>query len=101
MVTGIGQNAGQVLPEKASLSQNYPNPFNPSTNIGYHISKESFVSLRVYDLLGREVAVLVNEVRRPGEYIVKLDARKLSSGVYFYTLRAGSFVQSKKMLLLR
>ena len=85
-----------------SLFQNYPNPFNPSTKIKFVIPawKSSFVSLRVYDVLGREVATLVNE-EKMREYEVEFDASQLSSGVYIYKLQAGSYTSFKKMILLR
>ncbi len=101
------------------LEQNYPNPFNPSTKIKFTIptppvsspvlkgrTKEGFVTLKVYDVLGNEITTLVNEELSPGEYEVTFDShsgevRNLTSGIYFYTLRAGSFVQTKKMILLR
>jgi acetyl esterase/lipase len=88
-------------PLKFTLSQNYPNPFNPTTTIKYELPKSSVVRLSVYDILGREVAVLVNESRNAGGYEVKFDASGLSSGVYCYRLQAGNFVQTKKLLLLR
>jgi hypothetical protein len=84
-----------------SLEQNYPNPFNPSTNIQYTISSNQFVKLKVYDLLGREVATLVNEEKSAGSYKVEFDASHLSSGIYFYKLNSGSFTETKKMILLR
>jgi len=92
------------------LEQNYPNPFNPTTNIGFRIADFGFVSLKVYDILGSEIATLVNEELTSGEYEVEFStssgssfrlARNLTSGVYFYTLRAGDFVQTKKMILMR
>ncbi len=89
------------LPAEFSLSQNYPNPFNPSTKIKYSIKEQGNVKLIVYDILGREVATLVNEQKPAGNYEVTFDASRLSSGVYFYRLRAGSFVSTKKMILLR
>ncbi len=84
-----------------SLSQNYPNPFNPATIIHWEIPATGFVTLKVYDLLGREVATLVNEERQAGSYDVNFDGSKLPSGTYFYTLQTGSFVQTNKMLLLK
>ncbi len=90
-----------VIPAKYSLSQNYPNPFNPETVIGYQIPAAGFVSLKVYDVLGREVAVLVNGEKSPGSYKIKFDGRNLSSGVYFYRIQTDKFVQSKKMLLVK
>ena len=77
--------------ERISQCQNYPNPFNPSSEIGYQISEFRHVTLVVYDLLGREVAVLVNEPKSPGSYEVKFDGSNLPSGVYFYRLPAGSY----------
>ena len=83
------------------LSQNFPNPFNPSTSIQYAISSTQFVTLKVYDLLGREVATLVNEEKTTGSYEVEFDGNNLTSGIYFYKLKAGSFVETKKMILLK
>ncbi|MRR08457.1 MAG: T9SS type A sorting domain-containing protein, partial [Deltaproteobacteria bacterium] len=88
-------------PNMFLLSQNYPNPFNPSTNIKYELPKSSDVKLSVYDMLGREVSVLVNERSEAGFHEVMFDASGLSSGVYLYRLTAGGFVQSRKLLLLR
>lgn len=88
-------------PESFELYQNYPNPFNPTTSIQYALSSQQFVTLKVFDVLGNEVATLVNEVKHPGIYEVEYDASKVSSGVYFYQLKAGSFVETKKMILLR
>ena len=82
-----------------SLDQNYPNPFNPSTSIQYAVSSRQFVTLKVYDVLGNEVETLVNEEKSAGEYEIEFDAEGLTSGVYFYQLKAGSFVQTKKMVL--
>ncbi|GAB6283490.1 MAG: hypothetical protein STSR0008_22630 [Ignavibacterium sp.] len=83
------------------LLQNYPNPFNPSTTIKYHISQNSFVVLKVFDVLGNEISTLVNEVKTPGEYDAEFNAINLSSGIYFYQLKAGSFIETKKMILLK
>ncbi|MDZ7766250.1 MAG: T9SS type A sorting domain-containing protein [Melioribacteraceae bacterium] len=83
------------------LTQNYPNPFNPTTSIEYQVSSSEKVSLKVYDILGREIKTLVNEVKSPGSYEVQFDAPQLASGVYFYRLTASDFVQTKKMILLR
>ncbi len=88
-------------PTHFELHQNYPNPFNPTTNIGFRISDFGFVSLKIFDVLGREVATLVNEQKAPGEYDIQFDAGNLSSGVYYYQLRAAGFVATKKMLLIR
>ncbi len=89
------------MPKEFSLSQNYPNPFNPSTNIQYAIDSRQYVSLKVYDILGKEVAILVNEEKLAGNYKITFDASSLPSGIYFYQLQAGSFVQTRKMVLLK
>jgi len=86
---------------RSLLYQNYPNPFNPSTTIKYELPKSSMVRLSVYDILGREVSVLVNERKSAGSYEVKFDAAGLSSGVYIYRLQAGDFVQAKKFVVLK
>jgi hypothetical protein len=83
------------------LEQNYPNPFNPVTNIQYSIPKEGLVSLKVYDVLGREVKSLVNEFKQAGSYIVSFDGSELSSGIYFYRIHSGDFVQVKRMVLIK
>ncbi len=84
-----------------SLSQNYPNPFNPSTSIQYTISNRQFVILKVLDVLGREVATLLNEEKPAGEYEIEFNASELGSGVYFYKIQAGAFVEVKKMVLMK
>ena len=86
-----------------NLSQNYPNPFNPSTRISWQSIQSSGVikTLKVYDVLGNEVATLVNEYRNAGSYEVDFNASSLSSGIYFYRLQAGSFIQTKKMILIK
>jgi len=93
------------LPSSFSLQQNYPNPFNPSTAISFQLPASSFVTLKVFDVLGREVAALVNEVRPAGRYTVSWDVPVLPSGVYFYRLEAKnstqSFVETRKMILLK
>ncbi len=89
------------FPTKFSLSQNYPNPFNPATSIKYEISSPQFVTIKVYDLLGREIATLVNEKKTAGEYKVEFSSANLPGGIYFYQLRAGDFVETKKMVLLK
>jgi hypothetical protein len=91
--------------EDFRLEQNYPNPFNPSTNIRFRISDFEFVSLKIFDVLGNEVAKLVSEEKQPGNYEVEFNSSSIkhppSSGIYFYQLKAGSFVETKKMILLR
>ncbi len=88
-------------PDKYELYQNYPNPFNPVTNIQFTIPKSGLVSLKVYDVLGREVKNIVNEFKQAGSYIVSFDGSELSSGIYFYRLEAGDFVQVKRMVLVK
>lgn len=90
-----------ISPDKYSLGQNYPNPFNPSTKIHYKIAQSEFVNLSVYNVLGKEVAVLVNEIQSPGTYSVVFSADNLPGGVYFYKLETQHFVQTSKMLLLK
>ena len=100
IVTGVAsQNAS--VPAIYSLSQNYPNPFNPSTTIGFMIHVSGFTTLKVYDVLGREVRTLVSEELKAGSYETTFDASGLASGVYLYRLQAGDFVQTKKLTLLR
>jgi len=89
------------LPNQFALSQNYPNPFNPSTQIRYTVPKSINLSLKVYDVLGREVITLVDGKIEPGEHAVGWNALKNPSGVYFYRFSAGNFVQTKKMTLVR
>jgi hypothetical protein len=89
------------MPASYELSQNYPNPFNPTTVISYQLSAVSEVNLKIYDLLGREVAILVDEVKPAGTYSVRWEASHFSSGVYFYRLQAGHFVDTKKLVLIK
>ncbi len=97
----IIQSKQPVIPSDFSLSQNYPNPFNPVTKINFAIQKQGLVTLKVYDMLGREVASLLNETKAAGNYTVEFDASKLSSGIYFYKLQSGSFTSVKKMVLVK
>ena len=83
------------------LLQNYPNPFNPKTTISYSIPKPSFVTLKVYDILGEEIATLVNDYSNSGNYKVYFDGSKLTSGIYFYRIQAGDFIEKKKLILLK
>jgi len=84
-----------------NLFQNFPNPFNPSTTIHYAIKERSSVELVLYDVLGRKVEVLINEEQDAGYYKAKFNAGRLASGIYFYRIQAGSFVETKKMILLK
>lgn len=90
-----------AVPERFELMQNYPNPFNPRTIINYSVSDRQIVSIKVYDVLGNEVAELVNEVKEPGYHTIEFQGDKLSSGVYYYQMRSGEFVTVKKMMLLK
>ncbi len=89
------------LPIQYSLCQSYPNPFNPSTTINFSIPKQEFVTLKIYDILGKEVATLVNEELSPNNYIKTFNASGLSSGIYFYSLKAGNFNETRKMILAK
>ena len=97
---GIEKSEGEI-PQKYSLSQNYPNPFNPVTKISFAIPKYSFVSLMIYDILGREIKNPVNEYVEPGNYTVDFNASEFSSGIYFYKLVAGDFSETKRMVLIK
>jgi hypothetical protein len=103
---GNGSESLQAVPEAFALEQNYPNPFNPTTQIRYALPQESHVSLTVYNMLGEEVAQLVNAVQPEGYYEVRWDGRNnrgvaVSTGVYIYRISAGNFVQTMKMVLLK
>jgi hypothetical protein len=99
LISGIEADKG--VPTSFGLSQNYPNPFNPTTSFEFQVSSLTFVSLKVLDVLGRDVATLVNEERQPGTYSVRWDASGYPSGVYFCRLQAGSVVETKKMVLAK
>ncbi|MBK6915048.1 MAG: T9SS type A sorting domain-containing protein [Ignavibacteriales bacterium] len=86
---------------KYFLSDNYPNPFNPNTSISYSIPENAFVTLKIYDVLGNEVVVLINEQKESGNYQIDFNASELSSGIYYYTLTAGNFTSTKKMILVK
>lgn len=91
----------EIAPSVFSLSQNYPNPFNPSTKISWQSPVSGHQTIKIYDVLGNEVAVLVDEFKQAGSYEVEFNASQLSSGIYFYTLKAGSFIEIKKMILIK
>jgi len=98
---GIADNFSSV-PGHYSLSQNFPNPFNPSATISYSLKKPSWVSLKIYNLLGKEIKTLVNEYQNSNTYSIHIDASDLASGVYYYQLQIGNeFTETKKMVLLR
>ena len=91
----------ETIANSFELKQNYPNPFNPTTTIEYSVGKASNVKISVYNMLGQELAVLVNGKHQAGTHLVKFDAAKYSTGVYFYKIEAGNFVQTRKMLLVK
>ena len=99
LVTSTEENV--FAPLEFALEQNYPNPFNPSTTIKYSVKENVLVSLKLYDVLGNEVATLVNEIKPKGAYTFNFNASSLPSGVYFYKLNAGNFTETKKMILLK
>jgi hypothetical protein len=96
-----GLPANTQVANEFSLIQNYPNPFNPTTTISFSIPSSAFTSLKIYDVLGNEVATLVNEEKPAGNYKVSFNASSLSSGTYFYRIRAGSFIETRKMILMK
>jgi hypothetical protein len=99
--TSIDDNGKSTPPEEFALLQNYPNPFNPNTTIKYRLPEKSSVTLKVFDVIGKEIATLVNEEKSAGSFEVEFNAEILTSGVYFYRLQAGSFVETKKMVLIK
>jgi len=99
-ITGVS-NITNTIPEKYLLSQNYPNPFNPVTKINYSIPKSGLVSIKIFDILGRNVSALVNEFKDAGNYSIDFNAENLSSGIYTYRLESGSYIDSKRMILLK
>lgn len=98
-LVGVGEE--EFLADQFELKQNYPNPFNPSTKIKFVVPYSAFVSLKVYGVIGNEVATLVNELKSAGNYDVEFSADNLPSGIYIYQLVTGGFIQSKKMTLLK
>jgi len=100
IITGIEYQIDGT-PSQFELEQNYPNPFNPSTTIKYSIPTSEFVTLKIFDVLGNEIATLVNENKSAGSYEINFNASNLSSGIYLYTLQAESYTQTKKLILLR
>ncbi len=101
IVTSVGDITHNIIPSSFSLDQNYPNPFNPSTTIAFDIPHQAYVSLKVYNVLGQEVTVLVNELRPAGRYREQWNANNAASGIYFYNIRAGSFNETRKMMLVK
>jgi hypothetical protein len=102
LIPGVDINTdNNLLNDNFYLYQNYPNPFNPNTIISFSIPTKDMVRLKVYDILGRQVAVLANRIFEAGQHEVKFNAGNLSSGVYFYRIESGSFIQTKKLLLMK
>jgi hypothetical protein len=99
--TSVELQQNNLYPDKYVLNQNYPNPFNPSTTIEFSIPNSGLVQLSVYNILGEEVKQLLNEERSAGNHSVQFNSTNLASGIYFYRLQAGSFVVTKKMILLK
>ncbi|MEJ2545462.1 MAG: T9SS type A sorting domain-containing protein, partial [Calditrichaceae bacterium] len=99
-ITGI-KDENETIPDKLILRQNYPNPFNPATTISYSISEPATISLKVYDILGKEIKTLVNGYQMGGKHTIVFDARNFASGVYYYRLQAGSYSHTRKMILVR
>ncbi|MHB9012029.1 MAG: T9SS type A sorting domain-containing protein [Ignavibacteriaceae bacterium] len=100
LVTGINERQNNLF-NSFSLRQNFPNPFNPTTTICYSVPKTSFVTIKVYDVLGKEIETLVNDEKPSGSYKVEFDGSKFTSGIYFYRMQAGSFVETKKLIVLK
>jgi hypothetical protein len=100
LITGVTDQLPGI-PTVYDLVQNFPNPFNPSTSIRFSIPEAGVVTLKIFNLLGEEVATLINEYKNVGNYDVKFDASKLTSGVYVYRINAGNFTTSKKMMLMK
>ncbi|MBS1492213.1 MAG: T9SS type A sorting domain-containing protein, partial [Bacteroidetes bacterium] len=100
LVTGVGTQL-TLTPDKYELAQNYPNPFNPTTKINFSLPKQGFVSLKIFDVTGREVAKLVNEVRPSGVFSVDFNGADFASGVYFYRIEAQDFIDTKRMVLVK
>uniref|UniRef100_A0A7V2ZJ26 T9SS type A sorting domain-containing protein n=1 Tax=Ignavibacterium album TaxID=591197 RepID=A0A7V2ZJ26_9BACT len=101
LITNVDEESYSTIPSQFYLSQNFPNPFNPSTKISWQSPVGSRQILKVYDILGNEVATLVDEFKEAGRYEIEFDARNLSDGIYFYRLQADNFVQTKKMILIK
>lgn len=98
-ITGAENNA--TVPYRYSLEQNYPNPFNPVTRINYSVAEKQLVKISVYDMLGREVSVLLNEIKSPGNYSLEFNASQMPTGAYFYRMQSGAFTDTKKMILVK
>ena len=100
-ISSVNVETVDKMPFQFSLKQNFPNPFNPNTKINYSIPYQSNVKIKIFDILGKEIETIVNEEKQSGTYELSWNAGNLPGGVYFYQLRAGSFTQTKKMILLK
>jgi hypothetical protein len=102
---GLGDNLtteeNENIPKRFALRQNYPNPFNPITNIQYDLPRNRFVTIKIYDILGKEVMTVVNEFKEAGRYIISFNASDLASGIYYYKIKAGTFEDIKKMIVIK
>ncbi|MFC2085294.1 T9SS type A sorting domain-containing protein [Bacteroidota bacterium] len=101
ITTSVEETETKSVADNFYLSQNYPNPFNPSTKIKYSIPKQNIVTLKVFDVLGGEVATLVNKEHSQGNYEIEFNGNNLTSGIYFYRLIAGNYIETKKMILVK
>ncbi len=101
ITTSIARQEESTIPSTFSLEQNYPNPFNPTTTIRFSLANNEFVSLKIYDVLGKEISTLISEEMNAGTYTVNWNASALPSGVYFYRLQAKNFSETKKLVLTK
>ena len=100
--TNVGQTLNRkTVPASFELEQNYPNPFNPSTTIDYSIPKSGLVTIKIYDVLGKEVKTLVNNIKSAGNYSVEFNATKFASGIYYYRMQTNDFIETKKLILIK
>jgi hypothetical protein len=97
----IAQNSTETVPQEFELTQNYPNPFNPTTTLKYAVPKNVYVTIKIYNTLGAEVATLVNEEKPAGFYELTFDGSRYASGMYFYRMTAGEFTETKKLILMK
>jgi hypothetical protein len=100
-LTSVNEKKNVILPERTKLFQNFPNPFNPTTNIDFFVEKEGNVTIKIYDVLGKEISTLLNEYKKRGYYSVKFNASHLTSGIYFYSLKTDDFSAQKKLIILK
>ncbi len=103
VIEGLGTcfEKNEDMPAEYVLNQNYPNPFNPTTTINFHLPQNGFVTLKIYDILGKEIETLVSDYKQTGDYRINFDGSNLTSGIYVYYIRANNFIQSKKMMLIK